>query len=114
MKIYIAGPMRGIKEFNFPAFFKAAQQLRADGHEVFSPAERDIALHGDQIWKDRSGDLTEISHIGFSLREAIADDLNWICRNGDAVALLPGWEKSSGATLEKATADFLKLQVIYL
>ena len=40
-KVYVAGPMRGIPEFNFPAFFAAADKLRGDGFAVFNPAERD-------------------------------------------------------------------------
>jgi hypothetical protein len=51
MKIYVAGPMRGIPEFNFPAFHDAAARLRNEGHVVFNPAERDIARHGVDISK---------------------------------------------------------------
>ena len=40
MNIYVAGPMRGYPEFNFPSFHAAAAQLRAAGHTVFNPAER--------------------------------------------------------------------------
>lgn len=38
-RIYIAGPMSGLPEFNYPAFNRAAAVLRAQGHHVENPAE---------------------------------------------------------------------------
>lgn len=116
MKIYLAGPMRGIPEFNFPAFFAAAQMLRAMGHTVFSPAEKDNERHGTDISKgNATGDEAQATkEHGFNLREALALDLDFICREADAVALLPGWERSKGATAEKATADALGHEIIFL
>ena len=117
MKIYLAGPMRGIPEFNFPAFFAAAAALRAEGHVVFNPAERDQNAHGEACWKgNMTGDLnvgtTKTS--GFNLREALRDDTHYICMEADAIALLPGWEKSSGATAERALGVALGHKLIVL
>lgn len=39
MKLYIAGPMTGLPDLDFPAFHEAAAKLRAQGHEVINPAE---------------------------------------------------------------------------
>jgi hypothetical protein len=116
MKIYLAGPMRGIPEFNFPAFRTAAAKLRADGHFVFSPNERDEKVHGADIGKgNATGDEHQaVAEHGFNLREALADDLIFICREADAIALLPGWENSKGANAERATAVALGLQIILL
>lgn len=116
MKIYVAGPMRGIPEFNFPAFNAAAAKLRAEGHEVFNPAEKDNERHGTDISKgNATGDesLATQQH-GFNLREALALDLEFICRQADAIALLPGWENSKGANAERATAVALGLKLIDL
>ena len=116
MKIYLAGPMRGIPEFNFPAFHAAAAKLRAEGHEVFSPAERDSARHGTDISKGNTTgdeDAAAKEH-GFDLRTALREDLEWICRHADAVALLPGWERSKGANAERTTATALGLKLIEL
>jgi hypothetical protein len=87
--------MGGYPEFNFPAFNAAAAKLRAQGHEVFNPAERDNEKHG-------------------TLREALGADLAWICAEANAIALLPGHERSKGATAELATAVALRLEVILL
>lgn len=116
MKVYLAGPMRGYPEFNFPAFHAAAADLRAKGLEVFSPAEKDIERHGKDISKgNTAGDEAQAAaQHGFNLREALGDDLGYICKEADAVALLPGWEGSSGARAELATARALNLIVIML
>jgi hypothetical protein len=106
--------MRGIAQFNFPAFHEAARQLRADGHEVFSPAEKDNERYGTDISKGNSdGDETKAAaEHGFNLREAFAVDLMWICQHAEGIALLPGWENSKGARAERAVAEALGLQVI--
>lgn len=114
MRVYLAGPMRGIKDFNFPAFFEAAAKLRADGHEVFNPAEKDVQKHGVDALKSPSGSLKTIEKKGFSLRDALGKDLAYICKHAEVVALLPGWRNSKGAKAEKATADALGLEIWYL
>lgn len=116
MKIYLAGPMRGIPEFNFPAFHAATAKLRAEGHYVFNPAERDIEHHGVDISKGNTAGCEEMAarDHGFNLREALKDDLEFICLHADAIAMLPGWEKSKGAKAERATAIALGLDVILL
>ena len=108
--------MRGIKNFNFPAFHEWAILLRDQGHIVFSPAEKDIERHGADISAGNwSGDerLASAQH-GFDLRIAFAEDLEYICHHAEAVALLPGWQNSKGATAERAVAEALGLGISYL
>lgn len=92
--IYLAGPMSGYAEHNFPAFNKAAAGLRADGHFVFNPAEG--------------------SPLGASYRQCMAVDLGWMCAHADTIALLPGWQDSRGARAEMALAECLELDVMHL
>lgn len=115
--IYVAGKMRGVPHFNFPAFNAASAALRAEGHTVFNPAERDIERHNgiDISAHNYTGDEVQCAQEhNFSLRDALADDLEFICKKADAIALLPGWEDSKGANAELATAHALGLEVIYL
>ena len=106
--------MRGYPQFNFPAFFKAAGALEEEGFEVFNPAARDVAKYGDAIYLGNDTGSTDVAtkSVGFSLREALAADLAWICEHADAIALLPGWEKSKGACAEKALAEALNLVIL--
>lgn len=116
MKYYLAGPMRGIPEFNFPAFKAAATNLRIMGHEVFNPAEADEKRHGTNIGAGNlTGSEDEAAKVhGFNLREALGEDLAWICKEADGIVLLPGWRNSKGATAEHATAIALGLEVVEL
>ena len=88
--IYISGPMAGIIDLNKPAFDAAAEKLRAMGHVVFNPAA---------------------APPNRSLREALEYDLVWICRQAQAIAMLPGWRTSSGAKVEHALAVALQLDI---
>jgi hypothetical protein len=93
MKIYIAGPMTGIPEYNFPAFNAAAARLRAEGHEVINPAE--IVTDTTVPWE---------ACMRADIRELVA------C---DAIYLLPGFEGSRGARLERHIALELGMTMLY-
>lgn len=115
-RIYLAGAMSGIPHFNFPAFHRAAAMLRNEGHHVFNPAEADIDRIGvDPSIDNPTGDVTlAAERHGLSRRECLAEDLSWIALHADAIALIPGWEKSTGVAAELALARALDLEVIEL
>lgn len=104
MKIYLAGPMSHRKDFNFPAFMKAAKKLREEGHEVFNPAEEDL-----KKWKTMKRIRKEANY-----RDCLRTDLNWILDNAEAVYILPNWQRSKGVKAEKALAKALGLPVKFL
>lgn len=91
-KIYIAGPMTGIPDLNFPAFHAAAKKLRAEGHEVVNPAE--INADPAAAWLDcMRADIREL--VGCT-----------------AIYLLPGWFCSRGASLEHHIASALGFEIL--
>ena len=102
MNVYLAGPMTGIEDYNFPAFIQKAKELRAKGLTVFSPAEADL-----EKWGDMEGVKKNATY-----RECLKTDLLYILDHADAIYLLPGWEKSKGVAAELALAKALKLEVI--
>jgi hypothetical protein len=115
MNIYLAGPMSGLPHFNAEAFNDAAEFLREQGHEVFNPVENAVCRYGPELFEGNyDGDILRAARHGFSLRAVLFEGLQWICTKGEAIALLPGWEESSGARPEWETARALKLHFIYL
>ena len=90
--IYIAGPMQGYKDFNFPTFFEAADRFTKEGFVVGNPAQKDIDTHGDNIYKSEDGDLKEATEKGFCLRTALMWDLSWIASYASHIYMLKGWD----------------------
>lgn len=110
--IYVAGPMRGIRHFNFPAFDAARDRLAAQGWNVISPADLDREIGFDEkAFPDDYGWI-DLKKIGFSIQDAVERDVEALIRS-EAIYMLRGWEKSKGATAEKAIAEWLGLEVIY-
>lgn len=93
--------MRGIADYNFPAFHAATARLRAAGHEVWSPAERDEQQDGFNPSADEAKPL----------RYYMLYDLPAVLHS-DAVAVLPGWESSTGANLEVHVARVCGIPVL--
>lgn len=110
MKIYVAGKMRGLPNFGHQAFRDAAARLRAEGHEVFNPVESAEKLYGDHVYKNNPTGDESLAGI----RVVFCKDLEFVCQEAEAVALLPNWTDSKGAIAEKAVAEALGLKVLYL
>ena len=101
--IYIAGPMRGIPLWNFPAFDRAAAALRLQGWTVFNPAEHD---------RDEGLDENDYPKLPawFTLEKALQWDFARIIEAGN-ICLLDGWEESSGAAKELRVAEDIGAKV---
>jgi hypothetical protein len=109
--IYIAGPMRGIPKYNFPAFDAAAERLYNEGWDAVNPADLDRALGFDPEDFPADFDWTSLDS-GLSLKDIVKKDLDAI-QQCDAIFMLAGWERSKGAKAELAVAIWLDLEVLF-
>jgi hypothetical protein len=82
-RTYLAGPMTGYEEHNFPAFEKLAAHLRQHGHIVVNPAELEALETGPR------------KEWAYYLKRDLKELLT--C---DHIAVMPNWQRSRGATLE--------------
>lgn len=112
MKVYIAGPMTNVPQFNVPLFDFVAASLRSSHYEVVSPAELDSALMRATCLASKDGnyvDLERITHESWG--EVLARDVKVLSDTGiEAIVLLPGWYNSRGATLEATVGLLNKLK----
>jgi len=112
VKIYIAGPMRGKKWFNFPDFDWAKECLTRAGWKVISPADLDREIGFDVNSLPPDTDWSDVTKLGFDLKAAVQRDVAAIL-DCDAIFMLHGWSESRGAKAEKAIAEWLGLMVFY-
>jgi len=92
-RVYLAGPMTGLPEFNYPLFHAVAARLRELGHTVLNPAENPVPPCGS--WQ------------GY-MRMALAQLVQ--C---ERIVLLPGWTESRGALIERKLAQVLGMEVVH-
>ena len=90
-RIYIAGPMSGLPQLNYPAFNAAAEKLRAAGHEVENPADNPAPECGS--WE---------GYMRLAIKQLIS------C---DTIYMLEGWIESRGARIECQLATDLKMRI---
>ena len=103
-RVYIAGPMSGLPEYNVPAFNVVAAILRGEGFDVFNPAAQTTSL--DVQHGRRAADAE-------AYREMMGVDLAWITSTATHMYMLSGWETSKGARAEYAVAIACGLTIMY-
>ncbi len=91
-RVYLSGPMSGLPEHNFPAFNAEAARLRALGYAVVNPVD----INPDP---------------GTSWHECLRNDLAALL-TCDTLALLPGWQGSTGAHLEMHVAHRIAMPIV--
>lgn len=91
-RVYISGPMTGLPDLNFPAFFAEAERQQALGHVVVNPAE--------------------LNPPGTSWKDCMRRDIEELA-GCDAIVMLDGWHLSPGAHLEMHIAHRLEMEIIF-
>ena len=92
-KIYIAGPMRGLPDFNYQKFNAVEAELAANGWNVSNPVKIG----------EKFGTAEEINGSAILLEAVMQSELLAV-KLADAIFLLRGWQHSEGARMELAAA----------
>lgn len=101
-RIYIAGPMTGHYGFNFHMFDRAAHDLAEKGWEPINPAQMDREV-GFDPYRDKPD--------AAFLQAALERDCAALINDAEAMAMLPGWENSTGARGEFGLAQWKHIPV---
>ncbi len=94
-RLYISGPVTGRPDDNHEVFEDARKRLNAAGFTSFDPHK--LVPHDDPHDEAMRGCIHELTAPLWGDGETTG--------YYDGLALLPGWEQSEGAKLEKAVAE---------
>lgn len=101
---YIAGPMTGYAEFNYPAFYRVENALMGMGYGTINPAALDAVPEAVQYAANEDD--------GSQLYMYLRRDFKAIMATADGIVLIDGWEDSVGANCELLLARILGLEVV--
>lgn len=101
MRLYLAGKMSGVPQYNFPAFIEAAKRLREQGYEIVSPQEMDTELG---IAPDALASPDGKTKLSMTWGDLLSRDVKVIADTVDGIVFLPDWWESRGARLEAFVA----------
>lgn len=102
-RLYISGPVTGIKDDNYEAFDNASFYLRRARYEATIPHDSVLSYMSHEVA------MAACIH---QLTSRVWDaDSNGPKNLYDGLALLPGWEQSEGARLERAVAEACGIEV---
>ena len=100
MRIYLSGKITGREKEDYTKQFARAESFyKTGGFDVVNPVaigEEVLKLNPNAEWQD------------FMIRDLEA------LRTCTHIALLEGWEESKGAKMEKAEAEKMGLEIMYL
>jgi hypothetical protein len=91
---YVCGPISGYPQDNRPAFERAAEILKAEGHKAITPFE--------------------VAPNPTSYEEAMRLDVAFLAEHCGRIAVLPGWQNSRGAKCELHAAQMFGMRPLYL
>ena len=110
--IYVAGPMRGYDNYNYPAFDRCARVLENQGWNVINPAELDRNA-GKPSSDSHEFDPVNNYDDHEYMRDALRRDMVAICEECTAIYMMTEFETSRGAKAEWHLAKALGLDIYY-
>lgn len=110
---YLAGKMRGVPDYNRPAFKQAAEALTEAGWTVISPADMDDEA-GDIPEGLQENEIVDAQQVRRIVRRDLDAILTLRAEQGDALIVLPGWMTSVGAMAEVMVAKWLHLPIFQI
>ena len=113
MNLYIAGPMSGMPDLNYPLFFETEKRLTELGHNPINPARIDMAEEADAALANAILSISSDAENNRTWEYYMQRDIPLMLK-GDGVCLLPNWRRSRGARLEVMIAQTLKMPLYIL